>query len=424
MSPTPGRALTLRLRVGVMLLATALAVLVGCATATTRAASTITPTPTYRLGGKFATATAEAWTPTLPPDAAAHAPISGSQLHWIAAQLPAGFGFAYHSSWLDVSTDNGGVAYSCSQLGPANALETVVTHDAGASWSRVATQSLAWDGCMTLIVDALNPRIVVLGGSAPPSYTPAYALTTNGGQSWRIGSSPVLSNVWALATVGSRAYALSPDGSNDKSPRLLVSVDGLWTWKDVSPPVGGQTIAAFWANPTSGGLLVESQQGYSGQTTLWQSRNGGSNWTRNDLALSSVSSGGIGAVIASPLHGSATWVICQNAAGGDCSTDSGATWHALPQLDDAGLRGYQVFGVTSDGSVLAQGSTDQTWPIYRLAPGAARWQALGPAPLSSGSLRYTPAPGSDGYIWSLPSVKGGGSGDANPSDVLVARYPY
>lgn len=420
---SPGPA-TLRLRVGLILLAAALAALAGCATASAQVASSITPTPTYRLGGKFATATAEAWTPTLPPDAAAHLPIAGKQLNWVATNLPAGFGFAYHSSWLDVSTDNGGVAYSCSQLGPSNALETVVTHDAGASWSRVANQSLAWDGCMTLIVDALNPRIVVLGGSAPPSYTPAYALTTNGGQSWRSGSSPVLTNLWALATVGARTYALSPDSANNAPPKLLVSVDGLWTWRDVSPPVGSQTIATFWANPATGSLLVESQQGYTGTTTLWQSHDGGSSWTRNDLTLSSVSAGGIGAVIASPLHDSSAWFICQNAAGGYCSTDSGATWHALPGLDDAGLRGYQIFGVTGDGSVLAQGSTDEDWPIYRLAPGATRWQALGPAPLSSGSLRYTSAPDSDGYIWSLPSVKGGGSGDANPSDVLVARYPY
>jgi hypothetical protein len=70
------------------------------------------------------------------------------------------------------------------------------------------------------------------------------------------------------------------------------------------------------------------------------------------------------------------------------------------------------------------GDSDTDWRIYRLTPGAARWQTLGSAPLTTGFLRYTPAAGGDGLIWSLPSVQGGGSGDANPSDVLVAAYPY
>jgi len=40
------------------------------------------------------------------------------------------------------------------------------------------------------------------------------------------------------------------------------------------------------------------------------------------------------------------------------------------------------------------------------------------------TLLFTPSAGSLGWFWSFPSVKGGGSGDANPSNVYVARYPY
>lgn len=412
------RALAPRHRLS-LLAAVALLTLAGCAGARARDSALTPPTPTYALGGKFATATAESWTPTLPPDASAHLPIPGVALQWTAANLPlssAYFGFSYHTAWLDVSADNGAVAYSCSQGAPSVALETVVTRDAGTTWSRVADVNQPWDGCMVLKVDDLNPRIVVLTGGAGG----ASAVTLNGGQSWRVGSNPITSSLWSLATFGSRSYGLSSNGGSGGSAiRLYVSVDGLTSWRDVSPPMGNQTIPALWVNPITGSLLVESQVGFSGVTTLWRSSDDGSTWSQTSLMV-----GGVSAVVASPLRSSSTWVICADASDHVCSTDSGRTWSPLPPLADAGLRGYRLFAVTGDGSVLAVGLTDMNWPIYRLAPGASRWQALGPAPLTTGILRYTPAAGNDGYIWSLPSVKGGGAGDALPSDVLAARYPY
>lgn len=399
-----------------LLAAVALAALAGCASASARATATITPTPTYRLGGKFATATAQSWTPTLPPDAAAHMPIAGTQLQWKAANLPSGFGFSFHQSWLDVSTNNGATAYSCSQSMPAQAIQAVVTHDAGATWSQVASVNQPWDGCMTLTADALNPRIVVMNGGGG-----GYALTLNGGQSWRYGTNATLSSIASLATVGSRTYMLSYNGgAGGSSPRLFDSTDGFASWHDISPPMGSQAIHVFWANPASGGLLVETQQDYTGTITLWRSSDGGASWTRNNLSLGDY----VSALVASPLRGSSTWMICADKTGPSCSTDSGATWKALPQLIDTGVGAYKLFAVTGDGSVLAFGMTGLSFPIYRLAPGATRWQTLGPAPTTMGTLRYTPASGSDGYIWSFPSIKGGGSGDSNPSDVLVARYPY
>lgn len=402
-----------------LLAAVALMALAGCAGARARGSATTAPTATFALGGKFATATAQSWTPTLPPDAGAHMPIPGVALQWTAANLPlssAYFGFSYHTAWLDVSADNGAVAYSCSQGAPSVALETVVTRDAGATWSRVADVNQAWGGCMGLAADALNPRIVVLTGGAGG----ASAVTLNGGQSWRVGSSPITSTLWSLATFGSHTYTLSSNGGAGGSAiRLYRSADGLVSWRDVSPPMGSQTIPAFWVNPITGSLLVESQAGFGGPMTLWRSSDDGSTWTQNILAL-----GDISAVVASPLRGSSTWVICVDADDHECSTDSGRTWSPLPPLVDTGLRGYRLLAVTGDGSVLAVGSTDMYQPIYRLAPGASRWQALGPAPLTTGTLHYTPAPGTDGYIWSFPSIRGGGAGDAQPSDVLVARYPY
>jgi hypothetical protein len=390
--------------------------LAGCGAAAAQAttAPTPPPTPTYRLGGKFATATAQAWTPTPPPDAAQHAPIPGAQAQWSEVNLPSGFGFAFHESWLGVSAEHGNIAYSCSQSGSGGPVETVKTTNAGASWPRVADVNQQWDGCMNISVDALDPQIAVLNGMGA-------AVTRDGGQSWRTSANSPLTAVSALATVGSRTYALYKGASSDT---LGVSVDGLVSWQDITGPMRGQSIIAFWANPTTGALLAETATDFPIVPTLWRSSDGGAHWSSQALPFTSDH-----AMVAQAATSGAPWTLCADIAGGmqgsiACSTDSGAHWRALPALDDTGLRGYGVFGVADDGATLALGTTDTEWRIYRLAPGAARWQALGKAPPTSGTLLYAPVTGGAGELWSFPSIKGGGSGDANPSNVYVAPYPY
>ncbi|HEY7975324.1 MAG TPA: hypothetical protein VID72_08285 [Ktedonobacterales bacterium] len=147
---------------------------------------TPSPTATYRLGGKFATATAEAWTPTLPPDAALHAPVPGIQLSWIPANLPPDFGMSYHQSWLGVSVNNGNIAYSCSQAGAAPGtsappVETVRTSNAGAAWSRVGNVYQSWDGCGFLVVDDNNPSIVAMDGMGMPDVSDEFWRSVDGG---------------------------------------------------------------------------------------------------------------------------------------------------------------------------------------------------------------------------------------------------
>jgi hypothetical protein len=136
-----------------------------------------------------------------------------------------------------------------------------------------------------------------------------------------------------------------------------------------------------------------------------------------------------GTLVARAATSASPWTLCLNQGGGfpggiACSTDSGMTWANLPVLDDSGLLGYDAIGIADDGAVLARGSTNSVWRLYRLPRGGARWQALGDMPMTTGTLLYTHDAGDNGLLWSFPSVKGGGSGDANPSNVYVARYPY
>jgi hypothetical protein len=384
---------------------------------------TPSPTATYRLGGKFATATAEAWTPTLPPDAALHAPVPGNQLNWASANLPPDFGMSYHQSWLGVSANNGNIAYSCSQNGAppgtsAPPVETVRTSNAGAAWSRVANVYQSWDGCGFLVVDDNNPSIVAMDGMGMPDVSDEFATTRDGGQSWRVGPIPAVGYVGALASVGARTYGMFAQGQTET---LDVSTDGLATWRDITGPMAHQGLTAFWANPVTGALLAETAPSYLSPVTLWSSSDGGAHWSSHALPYAAPSS-----LVVKAATDASPWAICLNDSSASiaCSDDSGMTWNDLPSLEDNGLRGYASLGIASDGAVLALGSTDSDWPIYRLARGATRWQSLGSVPRTTGSVIYARVAGSDGVLWAFPSVKGGGSGDSNPSDVYSARYPY
>lgn len=377
------------------------------------ASPTATPLP---LGGKFATATAQSWTPTPPADAALHAPIPGAQLQWRSVSLPSGFGFAYHQSWFAVASGDGARAYSCAQAGPSQPVQTIATGDGGASWQSMGTFAQPWDGCMGLTVDSLNPNIAVMSGIGEPA-----AYTLDGAHSWRASSNAVMACVQQLATAGGRTYALS---CAKQGLRLAVSSDGMSSWQDISGPMAGSDITALAVSPSGGALLAETSAGYDAAPTLWTSSDGGAHWASRSVPFTSS-----GTFVATPSATSGAWAVCLNEASGPaagiaCSSDSGAHWRTLPALYDTGLRGYDVFGLRRDGAVLAQGTNDAGWRIYRLAPGAARWQALGPAPATTGTLLYAPTPAGDGVVWSFPSVKGGGSGDANPSDIAVASYPY
>lgn len=403
--------------------------LVGCDVAGQASGSpraTPSPTATYRLGGKFATATAEAWTPTLPPDAAQHASTPGNQLQWASANLPPNFGMSYHQSWLGVSGNNGNIAYSCSQSGAppgtsAPPVETVKTSNAGATWARVGNVYQSWDGCGFLVVDENNPAIVAMDGMGMPNVQDEFATSRDGGQTWRVGPIPPVGYVSALASVGARTYGLFAQG---QTMTLDVSTDGLGAWRDITGPMANQGLTAFWANPVTGALLVETTPSYLSPVTLWRSSDGGAHWSSH--ALPYMASGAPGGFAVRAATDASSWMICLNDSSASiaCSEDSGMTWSDLPALEDSGLGGYSVFGIASDGVVLAVGSTGSDWPIYRLPHGASRWQSLGIVPKTTGSVMYAPMAGSDGVLWAFPSVKGGGSGDANPSDVYSARYPY
>lgn len=62
-------------------------------------------------------------------------------------------------------------------------------------------------------------------------------------------------------------------------------------------------------------------------------------------------------------------------------------------------------GYTSGGAILALSATQRTdgtltYEVFRLPPGAQRWQSIGTTP--EFSLLYAPTTSGDGELWSVP----------------------
>ena len=163
--------------VATLLLATliALPLLAGCSQAVAKpvtAAPTTTPNP---IVGE---ATPQPGAP----------PVPGKPVSWHRANLPAGFGLAMHSSDLQVAASDGTVAYSCmtpgTLQGKASAPQVIVTHDAGATWAATARIAATFNVCDHLVIDQLNPAIVIAYGYSNAGEQAS--MSADGGESWRM----------------------------------------------------------------------------------------------------------------------------------------------------------------------------------------------------------------------------------------------
>lgn len=403
------------------------ALLGGCGTATGASLRTpgvtAAPTSTIVLG---ATPTSVP-TPALTVLRAAGPPVAGTNAIWRHANLPAGFGMAFHESDLHVAASDGRRAYSCGASAGAARPQVIVTHDGGASWTRVADIPGQWDGCQSLTVDALNPAIVVACcGSSASGFVQAISL--DGGASWRLDAEPRGAVIFQLATRGSRTYAMFGDTDGSGNMTLATSDDHLQTWHAIDTGLTTSNYRAFWLNPASGALLLESWPG-GGAFQLWRSDDGGGHWSQM-----AVPEAGVGEFTAQQPSGAMPWHICgsvpaSGAASPDsfiCTSDGGRTWTQEPLLIPGSAASYaeQLVGLPPDGSLLATVSSGEGATLYRLPAGATRWQALGRLPEGSdGGCAYASTLGG-GMLWTFPAESDGASNPDSPTAVYSAAYPY
>ena len=137
-----------------------------------------------------------------------------------SANLPVGFGLSMHFSDVQVAASDRPVAYSCmtpgTLQGKASAPQVIVTHDAGATWAATARIAETWNVCDHLVIDQLNPAIVLAYGYSNAGEQAA--MSVDGGESWRMLATNGLDEM-KQATIGVAPGRCSPS-RRAVAPRL------------------------------------------------------------------------------------------------------------------------------------------------------------------------------------------------------------
>lgn len=351
-------------------------------------------------------------------------------LTWHQVTLPRGVNL--QNARLAISPVEGRDAWICS---PSDTGSFVIwaTQDGAATWQQVGTLSPSTPepaSRCAVIADQADPRSLALGISwgagADGTLASMTYYSTDGGTDWR----PISGPHWAtisdfglneISTVRGTTYAiLQPSMTSQAASMLVVSSDGLRSWRAIRPealPLN-DGFFRFWVKPSGDQLFAAT---YS--DTLWESTDGGANWSR-------VSTPNLQTTLGTWLPQANQWMFCGWAGGStidlQCSDDSGKTWRSQPTFDtttscaSCGKNGAPYSStqvcypnaMAADGSLLAICPTTGSAPdlgqftAYRLAPGASAWSSLGPAPA------FDPATSTDGELpatgelWSVDAQRG------------------
>ena len=360
--------------------------------------------------------------PTLPPTPtvaviqSSGQPTWGKTAYWSHTNLPTGFGMQFHVSDLQVAASDGKTAYACAVPGDQTQPRhprVIVTHNGGASWTYTTPIPVLWYSCAALAVDTLNPLIVVAAGDFGDGTQEA---TFDGGKSWQALPLPPQQAILRLATRNGHSYALmsKPNvGPNGASAILAESDDHLHTWREIDANLAPMNLRNFWVNPGSGALLLHTYG-----NGLWTSTDDGSTWEKMGIPAFGI----VDYMVQQPIA-SQPWRLCaeyyasQDASTGSliCTTDGGKAWYMPPSV-----LFWQMAGIASDEALLVY---DRSFMIYRLPAGATRWQKLGAAPHTGGSIYYMPA-SAGGMLWMFAMESDGAGAPPDPRAIYSARYPY
>jgi putative zinc finger protein len=355
-----------------------------------------------------------------------------ARLTWAERTIPPGITLAQNGVGFAMSPATSQNGWVCS-LGSDSKITIWGTTDQARSWrvmdhlTPLATPSPI-SSCY-LVPDQVSPNILAMGltwgAGAAGTLRMASYVSNDDGQTWSKLPGEVATP--ALATIGQRTYVIM---SSLQSPhtRLMVSDDGFHTWRDVSPFGAYTPFEYLWPDPATGDLLLGAGP-IPDANVLWRTNDGGAAWTQ--IALTNNVQLEYGSWLPAAHH----WRICgviQNTSDGQtlCTDDLGKTWSAYDAMtglvtcvDCAKDKGgapiitqdtcYSQPVIALDGSLLAlcqpAGTVTQEQAlkvnVYRLAPGAAAWQSLGPSPASGtahviGGLSVTGDPSSSaGALW-------------------------
>lgn len=345
-------------------------------------------------------------------------PVWGKTASWSHANLPAGFGMLFHDADVQVAASDGKTAYACAV--PGNQTQpghprVVVTHNGGVSWAYVSNIPVTWGGCAQLVVDMLDPSIVVAQGD----FLGPQEVTFDGGQTWQALAQPSGQAILRLATRGDHSYAFLEEPENGGSSATVIlaeSSDHLRTWREIDGNLAAMNLRWFWINLGDGALMLRTFD-----NGLWTSTNDGATWQQMVIPATSIVDYMAQRPIANqPWRLCAEYYASQNDSAGTliCTRDGGQTWFQPPAVPF-----WQMAGIADDGALLVY---DRSYMVYRLPVGATRWQKLGAAPQAGCCIAYMSSgtAGAGGILWKFPAESDGAATPDKPNDIYAAAYPY
>lgn len=345
-------------------------------------------------------------------------PVWGKTASWSHANLPAGFGMLFHDADVQVAASDGKTAYACAV--PGNQTQpghprVVVTHNGGVSWAYVSNIPVTWGGCAQLVVDMLDPSIVVAQGD----FLGPQEVTFDGGQTWQALAQPSGQAILRLATRGDHSYAFLEEPENGGSSATVIlaeSSDHLRTWREIDGNLAAMNLRWFWINLGDGALMLRTFD-----NGLWTSTNDGATWQQMVIPATSIVDYMAQRPIANqPWRLCAEYYASQNDSAGTliCTRDGGQTWFQPPAVAF-----WQMAGIADDGALLVY---DRSYMVYRLPVGATRWQKLGAAPQAGCCIAYMSSgtAGAGGILWKFPAESDGAATPDKPNDIYAAAYPY
>jgi len=342
-------------------------------------------------------------TPTATPTA-----TPATTLAWRQSTWPPGF--SLQDGGLAVSPVDGHDVWTCAPAG--NGVFAVwASRDAALTWARVGAATLTtpqWTRC-ALVADSDSTTTLVLvltwGSGATGTLASASLISQDGGATWR--ALPGELDVVQVASVAGTIYAILYNTAPNAPPPsgLVVSTDGLRTWRVARPPnlATHDEIFQFWLNPTADDLVATSAL-----HTLWRSTDGGVTWTRLPSLDMQASLG-----VWLPQRGQ--WLLCGGMPTAPqlvCTSNDGASWRQVPSVKSTAscaicgknastytpYSDCAIDAIAPDQSFVSICSISDmggTLTLFRLTPAASTWANLGTAP--GGFLALS----ASGQLWCL-----------------------
>lgn len=332
-------------------------------------------------------------------------PIATPALVWQKRLLPPNA-----AGWA-ISPVNGRDVWACAPDQGDN-FTIWASHDAAATWAKVGHLAPATPQPTTacsLVADQHATKMLIAviswGAGANDTLRAISLLSTDGGVTWRkMPSEAVVSD---LATIAGKTYAILYDTSaptiDESSVQLVVSADGLHTWRRLRPAqlVTTDSFFDFRLGPQPGELM-----GATYQDSLWRTVNDGASWSRISAPTDQIN-------LFRWLPQVGYWMLCTGTGSpptATCSVDLGKTWQRAPLLSattvcaECSKTGKPVSetqpcvpgAITNNGSLVTI-CIDGT--AHLLAPHAQTWTPLGPSPAGGFSIL------ADSQLWCWDSAQ-------------------